>query len=455
MHNTNNRLLRSLLIVSMIMTMLVALSATSVSASVKPKKITITPTKYTLTVGRTKTIKVSKVTPSKASKAVYYKSSNKSVATVSSKGVVKAKKAGKATITVTSKKNSKVKAKCYITVKAKPAAKPSEPSTPEAPSTPGKKSLVVYFTRAENTIQPYGYYDKLVKAEYTAGDEEEGGLYDAITGASLLKNDKGKIVGNVGIVAETIADQLNADTYSIHVTKINGIEQAYPQSKKDTQAFYREYVQNVGRPNPEIASMTDKDPKLEDYDVIYLGYPNWDGEPPHEVYQFINENKIELNKKTFILFSVNHYKRIGFDDNPNIISSILPGAAVLHNQYIAQQSDLYPSSIDVTRSAIRGWIKAVSREAEAAEPDPTKKVELTQKEKAEAIVGQELTYAEIRDAVGEWDSKHADINGCYREVTSMRFFYTGFVIYTRPVGIENETLNTIGEDTLFEIIQVE
>lgn len=59
------------------------------------------------------------VTPSKsANKKVGYKSSNKSIATVSSKGVITAKKkAGKATITVYSKKNKKKTAKVKVTVK--------------------------------------------------------------------------------------------------------------------------------------------------------------------------------------------------------------------------------------------------------------------------------------------------------------------------------------------------
>ncbi|MCR5702875.1 MAG: Ig-like domain-containing protein [Lachnospiraceae bacterium] len=57
------------------------------------------------------------VTPNKnANKKVVYKTSNKKIATVTKKGVIKAKKAGKATITVASKKNSKKKAKVKVTV---------------------------------------------------------------------------------------------------------------------------------------------------------------------------------------------------------------------------------------------------------------------------------------------------------------------------------------------------
>lgn len=71
-----------------------------------------------LAKGKTANIKTTvKVSPNKAAnKKVTYKTSNKKVATVSSKGVIKAKKKGTAKITVVSKKNSKKKATIKVTV---------------------------------------------------------------------------------------------------------------------------------------------------------------------------------------------------------------------------------------------------------------------------------------------------------------------------------------------------
>lgn len=72
----------------------------------------------TLTKGKKATIKATvSVTPNKSKyKKVTYKTNKKSVATVSSKGVITAKGTGKAKITVTSKKNSKKKAYVNVTV---------------------------------------------------------------------------------------------------------------------------------------------------------------------------------------------------------------------------------------------------------------------------------------------------------------------------------------------------
>lgn len=80
-------------------------------SAAKSKNITLTKgkkAKITATVS---------VTPNKSKyKKVTYKTNKKSVATVSSKGVITAKRTGKAKITVTSKKNSKKKAYVNVTV---------------------------------------------------------------------------------------------------------------------------------------------------------------------------------------------------------------------------------------------------------------------------------------------------------------------------------------------------
>lgn len=87
------------------------------AAAKKPKKITLkTTSKYVDIKGKV-TVSVKSVSPSKASKAVTWKTSNKKIATVSKKGVVTGKKKGKVTITATSKANKKVKKTIKITVK--------------------------------------------------------------------------------------------------------------------------------------------------------------------------------------------------------------------------------------------------------------------------------------------------------------------------------------------------
>ena len=88
--------------------MFVPKSASAVGKRGKIRTIKVTSVKK-LTVGKSSRIKV-KVTPKKVAAKVTYKSSNKAIATVNRKGVVKAKRPGRVTITVKAKsKNTKIK----------------------------------------------------------------------------------------------------------------------------------------------------------------------------------------------------------------------------------------------------------------------------------------------------------------------------------------------------------
>lgn len=89
----------------------------TVKKAIKISKIQLNKTKLTLNTGTTYKIKVS-VSPSKATdKTVVWKSSNQSIASVDSKGLITAKKAGTAIITAKAKDGSEKKATCKVTVK--------------------------------------------------------------------------------------------------------------------------------------------------------------------------------------------------------------------------------------------------------------------------------------------------------------------------------------------------
>ena len=88
----------------------------TVSKGKQKAKITLKKSKESIIVGNTTTIKV-KSFKGLSNKNLTFSSSDKKIATVSSKGKVTGKKAGKATITVTSLINKNVKAKFTITVK--------------------------------------------------------------------------------------------------------------------------------------------------------------------------------------------------------------------------------------------------------------------------------------------------------------------------------------------------
>ena len=119
------------------------------------KKITLKNTKKTLTVGKKFTLKVKAVTPKNASKNVTFSTSKKSVATVSAKGVVKAKKVGNATITVKATDGSGKKAKCKVTVVAAVATQtPTSSAVVTATATATATATTAPTTAPTNTPAP-------------------------------------------------------------------------------------------------------------------------------------------------------------------------------------------------------------------------------------------------------------------------------------------------------------
>lgn len=99
------------------MVLSVPVSAKAKKGSITKVAVTNLPAKtLTLKKGKKKTLKFKVTKKGKISKALAYKSSNKKIVTVSKKGVVKAKKKGKATVTAYAKANKKKKVAIKIIV---------------------------------------------------------------------------------------------------------------------------------------------------------------------------------------------------------------------------------------------------------------------------------------------------------------------------------------------------
>lgn len=136
----------------------ILMGTNSVSAKtpkVKKIKFSNVSSKKTMYRGTTKKFTV-KITPSKAKKRkIQWYSSNKKVATVNSKGVVTAKKNGKAYITARIKSQKSKKVRCRVTVKTKKVSKVSF-NTSKAVLQQGK-----YYTRKPSVSPSYAYNKKV------------------------------------------------------------------------------------------------------------------------------------------------------------------------------------------------------------------------------------------------------------------------------------------------------
>ena len=114
-------------------------NTTSAASKVKVIKVALNYSKIYLTKGKSKTLKVTVSPTNAANKSVSWTSSNKKIATVSSKGKVTGKKAGTVTITVKAKDGSGKKATCKVVVSA-PATATTAKKTTTTPTTAATRS---------------------------------------------------------------------------------------------------------------------------------------------------------------------------------------------------------------------------------------------------------------------------------------------------------------------------
>lgn len=162
--------------------------------------------------------------------------------------------------------------------------------------------LVAYFSYAENAALPDG-----VDASATAS----------------IQTWNGEITGNTGVVADMIAEATGADLFSIQT-----VEQ-YPDSYDATIDQGQE--ERNADVRPELATHVEN---LDNYDVIFLGFPNWWGDMPMAMYSFLDE--VDLSGKTIVPFVTSGGS--GFSDTISTIESMESGATVQEGLSISGSS---------------------------------------------------------------------------------------------------------------------
>ena len=95
--------------------------------------------------------------------------------------------------------------------------------------------------------------------------------------------------GNTAVIAKMIAEQTGADTFEIEAVN------AYPETYDGLLEVSRQEMSDNAR--PEIAGTVDN---MEDYDIVFVGYPNWWGDMPMIVYNFLES--YDFSEKTVIPF---------------------------------------------------------------------------------------------------------------------------------------------------------
>ena len=163
-------------------------------------KVKLNKTKLTLEVGKTATLKL------KGAKVKKWSSSNKKVVTVSSKGKVKAKKAGTATIKAKAK-NGKIY-KCKVTVKKKDNKKDLYPDTSNY--TKEEKQILEIF---ETTLRNAGF-SKTTDVMTTEEIEEWG------PNAGMGWGQEKVSLSNAQYIADGLIDYMRSSGYTMFYIEV-------------------------------------------------------------------------------------------------------------------------------------------------------------------------------------------------------------------------------------------
>lgn len=144
--------------------------------------------------------------------------------------------------------------------------------------------------------------------------------------------------GNTQTVANFIHDKVGGD-----IIKLETAEE-YPNDYNELL----DYAQNEQRQNarPELKTKIDN---IEEYDLIFLGYPNWWGDMPMPIYTFLDE--YDLSGKTIAPFIT--HGGSGLSGTPNKIKQEESNATVTEGLAISG------SSASSSKNTVQNWLSKI------------------------------------------------------------------------------------------------
>lgn len=175
-------------------------------------------------------------------------------------------------------------------------------------------TIAVYFSRVGNTDFPEDV--------------------DADSSASIRIDENG-LMGNAGQIAAWIAEEAGCETIEIQT------EDTYPADYNETVNQAKQEQNQGFRPTLKSDAGI-----LEDYDTIYLVFPNWWGDLPMPVYSFLEAH--DLTGKTVNVFVTHEGSR--FSNTVGTIAELEPGAEV--REGLAIQG----GSVSDEEQNIRQWV---------------------------------------------------------------------------------------------------
>ncbi|WP_410511210.1 flavodoxin [Paenibacillus sp. BR2-3] len=203
----------------------------------------------------------------------------------------------------------------------------SDTSTPESPDE-GTSGTEVTPTESRTN-------GKILIAYFTM-PKSDG--VDAVASASRVVKD-GEVLGNTQFIAQAIQKTVGGDLFAIETV------QEYPGDHDELVDFAeREQDEKV---RPELSTHVEK---MDDYDVILLGYPNWWADLPMPLYSFLEE--YDLSGKKIIPFATHDGSR--FSRTIRTIEDLQPNATVVEDGLTVSRNSIVDAEDDVNE-----WVQSL------------------------------------------------------------------------------------------------
>ena len=155
---------------------------------------------------------------------------------------------------------------------------------------------------------------------------------DANSGASIVVKNK-DVLGNMQYMAMTIQEAIGGELFRIET------KEKYPLEHETLVNQAKEEQNEEVR--PELATHIEN---VEQYDIIFLGYPNWWGDMPLPLYTFLEE--YDFSGKTIIPF--NSHGGSGFSNTIEEIKKLQPNATVRDDGLSISRNDVADSEQEIT-----------------------------------------------------------------------------------------------------------
>ena len=216
---------------------------------------------------------------------------------------------------------------------------PTEPSSEDGSQTPNSTNVQSPEPSepADDATPDSSQPDDTAQAEQTEGSSNMLVAYFSLAGEQYGVGVVEE--GNTSIIAHMIAEQAGADLFEIEP------ETPYPTTYQGLLDVSQQEMRDNAR--PEIADTVDS---MDDYDTIFIGYPNWWGDMPMIVYSFLES--YDLSGKTIVPFCT--HGGSGLSNTESTIADITGGTM---KDGFAIPGTTAQNDRDTARNEVTQWLK--------------------------------------------------------------------------------------------------